>query len=129
MVSETNTPYDDVFRTTVNDCPRLILPVFNELFRTEFTGNEIIVKTENEIFLHKQEGEEAMGGNILEYEAKTILNTGKVEGKAEGKELGLSAMVRTLQKYLFDFDADFDAIVQNEEYRTVTKEQVMKYYS
>ena len=58
MANESNTAYDDVFRTTVNDCPRLILPVCNELFNSGYTGNEIIVKTENEIFLHKQDGKE-----------------------------------------------------------------------
>ncbi len=318
MANESNTAYDDVFRTTVNDCPRLILPVCNELFNSGYTGNEIIVKTENEIFLHKQDGkeekritdtsivikrsvedqgkgyhlecqsskdgtliirmyeydsqialkngeleentltvrfpesailylrsdkktpeylwmkmetpggivkypipvmkikdytldmifgkelyfilpfyiftyekelkkyeknssmlmqlqnvfldirnrlqicmedglideytrctlldmskkvvrsllgnryprvregvEEAMGGNILEYEAKTILN----KGKAEGKELGLIAMVNTLRNIFPDFESVYTAIVQNEEYRLVTKEQVMKYYS
>lgn len=73
--------------------------------------------------------EEAMGGNILEYEAKTILNKGKAEGKAEGKELGLIAMVNTLRNIFPDFESVYTAIVQNEEYRLVTKEQVMKYYS
>ena len=58
MGNENNTAYDDVFRTTVNDCPKLILPVCNELFHSGYTGNEIIVKTENEIFLHKQDGKE-----------------------------------------------------------------------
>lgn len=29
--------------------------------------------------------EEAMGGQILEYEAKTILNRGKAEGRLEGE--------------------------------------------
>ncbi len=58
MGNESNTAYDDVFRTTVNDCPRLILPVCNELFHSGYTGNEIIVKAENEIFLHKQDGKE-----------------------------------------------------------------------
>lgn len=27
-----NTPYDDVFRTMLNDCSRLIIPVINEIF-------------------------------------------------------------------------------------------------
>ncbi len=322
MGNESNIAYDDVFRTTVNECPRLILLVCNELFNSGYTGNEIIVKTENEIFLHKQDGkeekritdtsivikrsledegkgyhlecqstkdgtliirmyeydsqialkngeleedtltvrfpesaimylrsdkktpeylwmkmetpggtvkypipvmkiknytldmifdkelyfilpfyiftyekefkiyeknpsmlmqlqkkfsdmrnrlqscmedglideytrctlldmskkvvrsllgnrypklregvEEAMGGNILEYEAKTILNKGKAEGKAEGKELGLIAMVNTLRNIFSDFESVYTAIVQNEEYKSVTKEQVMKYYS
>ena len=31
-----NTPYDDVFRTLLNDCPDLIIPVLNEAFGTSF---------------------------------------------------------------------------------------------
>lgn len=58
MTSTSNTPYDDVFRTLTNDCPNLVIPISNELFKTNYTGQEIIVKTENEIFLHKQDGEE-----------------------------------------------------------------------
>ena len=27
-----NTPYDDVFRTLLNDCSSLIIPVINEIF-------------------------------------------------------------------------------------------------
>lgn len=58
MANTSNTPYDDVFRTLTNDCPKLVISVSNELFKTAYTGQEIVVKTENEIFLHKQEGEE-----------------------------------------------------------------------
>ena len=28
----TATPYDDVHRTMLNDCPKLIIPVVNEMF-------------------------------------------------------------------------------------------------
>ena len=38
----TGTPYDDVFRTLLNDCTSLIIPVVNELFGEHFTGNETI---------------------------------------------------------------------------------------
>ena len=58
MANESYTAYDDVFRTIVNDCSRLVLHMLNELFASEYNGNELIVKTENEIFLHKQDGEE-----------------------------------------------------------------------
>lgn len=44
----TNTPYDDVFRTLLNDCPGLILPVVNEVFHENYTGNEKIVFSQNE---------------------------------------------------------------------------------
>ena len=33
-----STPYDDVFRTLLNDCSRLILPVLNEIFGENYTG-------------------------------------------------------------------------------------------
>ena len=35
-----STPYDDVFRTLLNDCSSLILPVINELFGEHYTGSE-----------------------------------------------------------------------------------------
>ena len=37
-----NTPYDDVFRTMLNDCSRLIIPVINEIFCENYRGDEKI---------------------------------------------------------------------------------------
>ena len=45
MANESYIAYDDVFRTIVNDCSLLVLPMLNELFASEYTGNELIVKT------------------------------------------------------------------------------------
>jgi len=42
MANESYTAYDDVFRTIVNDCSRLVLPMLNELFASEYSGNELI---------------------------------------------------------------------------------------
>lgn len=36
----TNTPYDDVFRTLLNDCSSLIIPVINEIFGEHYSGKE-----------------------------------------------------------------------------------------
>ncbi len=44
----TNTPYDDVFRTLLNDCSGLIIPVINEVFGEHYTGEEEIVFSLNE---------------------------------------------------------------------------------
>ncbi len=33
-----NTPYDDTFRTLLQDCPELVVPLINELFGTNYTG-------------------------------------------------------------------------------------------
>lgn len=54
----TNTPYDDVFRTLLNDCSRLIIPVINEAFKENYTGNEEIVFSPNEHFMNQQDGNE-----------------------------------------------------------------------
>lgn len=34
----TNTPYDDVFRTLLNDCTPLIIPVINDVFGGSIQG-------------------------------------------------------------------------------------------
>ncbi|MCD8214367.1 MAG: hypothetical protein LUC97_01780 [Clostridiales bacterium] len=52
------TPYDDVFKTLINDCKPLVLPVLNEIFGENYIGNEEIVFSQNEHFLNKQGGEE-----------------------------------------------------------------------
>ena len=53
-----NTPYDDVFRTLLNDCSALIIPVINEAFGEHYTGKERIVFSPNEHFINRQDGAE-----------------------------------------------------------------------
>lgn len=76
--------------------------------------------------------EEAMGGNILEYEAKTIRNQGRAEGEAYGKEIGkeigLVALINTLKEVLGDFESVYHAVIKNDIYQDVTREQIRKYY-
>ena len=57
-MKESSTPYDDVFRTLLNDCSRLIIPLINEVFGEHYTGNEQIVFSPNEHFINQQDGEE-----------------------------------------------------------------------
>ena len=60
MKQNFNTPYDDVFRTLLNDCPSLIIPVVNEIFGEEYTGKEQVELSQNELFfqgLDEMEGE------------------------------------------------------------------------
>ncbi len=49
-------PYDDVFRTLLNDCSSLIIPVINEVFREDYSGKERIVFSPNEHFMNRQDG-------------------------------------------------------------------------
>ncbi|MDO4302550.1 MAG: hypothetical protein Q4D94_01430 [Bacillota bacterium] len=51
-------PYDDVFRTLVNDCVKLLLPMINEVFHEQYIGNEEIYLYPNEHFLNQQDGDE-----------------------------------------------------------------------
>ena len=53
-----NTPYDDVFRTLLNDCPNLIIPIINEIFDEEYTGVEKIELSQNELFFQGLDGAE-----------------------------------------------------------------------
>ena len=53
------TAYDDVFRTLVNDCSKLVIPLINEAFGESYTGNEEIQFSPNEHFLNQQDGSES----------------------------------------------------------------------
>lgn len=105
----TSTPYDDVFRTLLNDCSSLIIPVINEVFGEHYQGTEEIVFSPNEHFLNQQDGNEqgrvtdtsfkiighqvkkyhwecqsstdaSMLVRFFEYDTQIALDEGKVEG-------------------------------------------------
>ncbi len=48
--------YDDVFRTLLIDCRQLIIPVVNEVFGEDYSGDEEVVFSQNEHFLGSQDG-------------------------------------------------------------------------
>ena len=47
--------YDGAFRTILNDCRQMIIPVINEIFKEDYTGNEIIEFHPNEHFIDHQD--------------------------------------------------------------------------
>ncbi len=49
-----NTPYDDAHKTLAHDCPSLLIPVINEAFHENYTGDEKIVFLHNEHFINIQ---------------------------------------------------------------------------
>ena len=53
-----STPYDDVFRTMLNDCARFILPLLNEVFGENYDGTETIVFANDYHFQNRQDGVE-----------------------------------------------------------------------
>ena len=46
----------------------------------------------------------------------------------KGVEKGLKALVTSLKEYVSDFDSLYNAVIKNEEYSKVSREEVMKYY-
>ncbi|MCI6997444.1 MAG: hypothetical protein MR936_11810 [Eubacterium sp.] len=50
-LTSSNTPYDDVFRTLLNDCSSLIIPVINEVFGEDYRGDEEVLFYPNEHFI------------------------------------------------------------------------------
>ena len=56
------------------------------------------------------------------------LTKGLTIGLEEGLEKGLRALVKSLKAYIKDFDSLYDAVIENEDYANVSKEQVRKYY-
>lgn len=50
-MTEAGTPYDDVFRTIMTDCPFLLIPLINEVFGQHYTGDEKITLLQNEHFI------------------------------------------------------------------------------
>ena len=53
-----STAYDDVYRTMINDCITLLIPLVNEVFGKHYTGSEKIVFRPNEHFINQQDGNE-----------------------------------------------------------------------
>ena len=60
MDDTSNTPYDDVFRTLLNDCPDLIIPVINHTFGTDFViGRDTVQTGSNEFFFTDKQGDQS----------------------------------------------------------------------
>ena len=54
----TATPYDDVYRTLLNDCASLIIPVVNEVFQKQHGENEKVTVLNNEFYITGQDGKQ-----------------------------------------------------------------------
>ncbi len=54
----TATPYDDVYRTLLNDCTSLIIPVVNEVFKKQYSENEKVTVLNNEFYITGEDGKQ-----------------------------------------------------------------------
>lgn len=50
-MGNSNTPYDDAFRTLLTDCSRLIIPLVNLMFDTDYHMDETVTLFQNESFI------------------------------------------------------------------------------
>lgn len=85
-----------------------------------------------EAFLTKHRAE-VLSVCITEFDEKVyadgIREEGRKEGREEGREQGLEALVSSLKNFVPDFESLYTAVVRNEAYKNVTKDQVRKYYN
>ena len=91
----TATPYDDVHRTMLNDCPKLIIPVVNEMFHKKHSDNEKITVLNNEFFINRQ------GGSQIERITDTHFLIGSVRYHLECQ----SSVDGTIMYRIFEYDS------------------------
>ncbi len=79
--------YDGVFRTILNDCRRLIIPVINEIFGETYTGEEEICFFPNEHFLDELEQRGVIGAfdkrTIIELSGDVIIEIAQKYGNVQ----------------------------------------------
>ena len=105
-----NTPYDDVFRTLLNDCSELIIPVINEIFGTHYTGDEEIIFAPNEHFLNQQDGEEE---KRITDSSFVIVGDEKKRFLCECQSIADSSMLVRIFEYATQIALDQGETVQN----------------
>ena len=49
--NSSSTAYDDAYRTMLEKCSSLVLPVINELFGEDYCGDEEVILNQNELFI------------------------------------------------------------------------------
>jgi hypothetical protein len=55
-------------------------------------------------------------------------NRGIEIGIEKGIEKGLKALVQSLKDYIHDFESLYKAVIKNEDYKNVSREEVMRYF-
>lgn len=73
---------------------------------------------------------EKMGAKYMQRweELKNAQNEGMQTGMQLGLERGLRSLVDMAKDFCNDFESIYSLIIKNEDYKDVTREQVMKYY-
>ena len=105
-----NTPYDDVFRTMLNDCSRLIIPVINEIFCENYRGDEKIVFSPEIHFVNQQDGEETKRITDSSFE---IIGEKETKFLLECQSTADSSMLVRIFEYATQIALDQGEIIEN----------------
>ncbi len=103
------------------------LKLLTTLFDETLDADTKITKLENDYGLPLTKEIEDEVTSMCTY-ATSMENKGIEKGLKKGTEKGLKALVNSLKVYIKDFNKLYEAIIQNEDYANVSKEQVRKYY-
>ena len=96
---------------TQNELIRLLTDLFDE----RLNGAEKVKKLKDDYGLQMTKK--------VETEVKDMC-TYSIAMENKGMENGLKALVRTLREYTKDFESLYSAVVKNDEYKTVTREEI-----
>ncbi|MCI9021840.1 MAG: hypothetical protein HFH32_14125 [Eubacterium sp.] len=105
-----STPYDDVFRTMLNDCPKLVLAVVNEAFGEHYTGEEKIIFAQNEHFMNRQDGQEE---ERITDSCFTVCGERKKQYHIECQSTADSSMLVRIFEYASQISLDCAAVEEN----------------
>ena len=113
--------YDDAFRTLLNDCPQLILPLINEAFNANYDGTEKIIFEPNEHFVNRKSGEEnkivtdtsfAVVSNVLTRGQKGYIR--KFHWECESKHYDPTILIR-FYEYGSQIALDYNQRIEGDE--------------
>ncbi len=133
-----STPYDDVFRTLLTDCTELMIPVVNEIFHTNYTGNEKIRLLQNEHFIQMPDGSKQERITDSSFEIISLRHTSHTPDEMNiniltpGGNVSYNVPVLKVRQYstdelfekhlfflipfhIFVYEKDFNEIEQNDE--------------
>ena len=129
--SNTDEPRYDIMNAVIvylsgkhntEDTENSLIRMLTDLFDSKIQGAEKIQRLKSYGLNLTKEVEGEVTGMC------TYAESIEKKGIEEGIEKGLKALVCSLREYINDFETLYKAVIRNEDYSNVTREQVMKYY-
>lgn len=93
--SVSHTPYDDAFRTLLNECPKLMIPVVNEVFQQKYDNHESVEILNDKLYINQEDGRQ---------EERITDSNFRIRGKRYHIECQ-STQDRTMLYRLFEYDS------------------------